>query len=95
MPECIAVVLTVVIVFGHSAGGYTWFGFPLQSRWFHTLYGVVFVSAAVLGVGLHWFLWTSPRQVAVVAAPWLRPAVRWSLVAIATALAAYVYLVPH
>jgi hypothetical protein len=95
MPEVLAVILAVAIVFGHTAGGFTWFGLLLERRWFQTLHGIFFVSATVLGVGLYWFLWIGRRPDSVRQERRLHPVFRWSLLAVASALAIYFYLIPQ
>jgi hypothetical protein len=95
LPEVLAVILTIAIVFGHTAGGYTWLGLGFECRWFQTLHGVLLISASVLGVGVHWSLRSArldgpnPKQKR------LHPAVRWSLLGVATAIACYMFLIPQ
>jgi hypothetical protein len=95
MPEVVAVILAVAIVFGHSAGGYTWLGVVLQARWFQTLHGVLLISATVLGAGLHWMLWVAPRAGDALQKRHVHPLIRWSLLVAASALACYMYLIPQ
>jgi hypothetical protein len=94
-PEVLAVILTIAIVFGHTAGGCTWLGFALECRWFQSLHGVLFVSACVLGVGVHWSLQMARRDRADSKTTRLKPVVRWSLLGMATATACYMFLIPQ
>ncbi len=105
MPEVVAVILAVAIVFGHTAGGYaglaaaTWTpegaGFDIGPRWFQALHGVLFVSATVLGLGVYWSLWTARPDAGVLKDQRLRPAARWGLLGVASAVACYMYLIPQ
>jgi hypothetical protein len=92
LPEVLAIILAIAIVFGHTGGGYTWLHYPIEPRWFQTAHGTLLVSALVLGIGVHWSL-HAPR--AIEPGRRLRPLVRWGLLAIATAIACYMYLVPQ
>jgi len=95
MPEVVAVILAIAIVFGHTAGGYTWLHLGLQCRWFQTLHGVLFISASVLGVGVHWSLRLARREYDEPEKWRLHPVVRWSLIGVASAFACYMFLIPQ
>jgi hypothetical protein len=95
LPEVLAVILAVAVVFGHTGGGYTWLGWPIESRWFQTLHGVLFVSATVLGLGLYWLLHVARREAESATTRRLHPVVRWGLIGIAGGLACYMYLIPQ
>ena len=56
LPERLAVVLAIAVVFGHVAGAYTWLIPALTVGWYQTVNGMFLASASVLGVGLHWLL---------------------------------------
>jgi hypothetical protein len=91
LPEVLAVIFAIAVVFGHAAGGYTWLGIVPARAWFITADGVFVAAAALLGVGLYWSL-CGPATT-----PLLRrqPLVRGGLIAGAVALACYMYLVPQ
>jgi hypothetical protein len=105
MPEVVAVILAIAIVFGHTAGGYTGLGtatgtadgsaFGIGPRWFQSLHGVLFVSATVLGLGVYWSLWTARLDSGEPRSQRLHPLTRWSLLGIASALACYMCLIPQ
>jgi hypothetical protein len=95
LPEVLAVILTIAVVFGHTAGGYTWLGFGLECRWFQTLHGVLFISASGLGAGMYWALWSDTLDRRTPNLMGLRPVFRWSLLAVATAIACYMFLIPQ
>lgn len=105
MPEVVAVILAITIVFGHTAGGYaglaaaTWTpdgaGFDIGPRWFQTLHGVLFVSATALGWGVHWSLRTARLDSGESKSQRLHPVARWGLLGLASAVACYMYLIPQ
>jgi hypothetical protein len=104
MPDIMAVILAIAIVFGHTAGGYVGLvnatavdgtGFELGPRWFQTLHGVLFVSATVLGLGVHWSLRTARPDAGVPKDQRLHLVVRWSVLGVASAVACYMYLIPQ
>jgi hypothetical protein len=61
LPEVLAVVLTIAVVFGHTAGAYTWVvsllyaaSGPAATGWYQAANGMFLASAAVVGVGVRW-----------------------------------------
>lgn len=95
MPEVLAVILAVAIVFGHTAGGYAGMGFGIEPRWFQTIHGVLFVSATVLGLGVHWLFRRASLELGKPEHQRLHPAARWGLLVAASALACYMFLIPQ
>ena len=105
MPEVVAVILAVAIVFGHTAGGYLGLNvatltadggaFAIGPRWFQTLHGVLLISASVLGAGVNWSLRSARRDARVPKDQRLHPVVRWSMLGVASAAACYMYLIPQ
>jgi hypothetical protein len=95
LPESLAVVLSIVVVFGHTAGAYTWLGGGFTAGWFQTAGGLIPAAAAVLGVGLYWSL-SGPLQPDAMGAnrPW-NPLVRWGLIAALFGTACYTAFFPH
>jgi hypothetical protein len=94
LPEVLAVILAIVVVFGHTAGGYTWL-VPIEwPHWYQTGHGAPLVAATVLGVGLHWSLRQSRSASPPATANQLRPLARWGMIVLAIGLACYMYLVP-
>jgi len=93
LPEVLAVVLVIAIVFGHTVGGYTWLGYALMSHWYQTAHGMFFVAAVVLGVGLYWSLRTGVQQASTGTSRLLPPPVRWGLIVVAFGLMCYMSLI--
>jgi hypothetical protein len=93
LPESLATIMTIAIVFGHTAGGFTWLHIIPECRWFQPLNGLLAVSAAILGIGLHWSLRNARSDQANLIR--LHPVARWGLIGIASAIASYMYLVPQ
>ncbi len=61
LPEVLAIVLSIAVVFGHTAGAYTWINAMLlrangveASGWYQLANGMFLLSALVVGVGIHW-----------------------------------------
>lgn len=95
LPEVLAVILAVTIVFGHTAGGSTWLIPVTWPHWFQTGNGILLVAATVLGVGLHWSL-RKGRSASQAGMPHqLPPPVRWGMIVVAIGLACYMYLIPQ
>jgi hypothetical protein len=105
MPEVVAVILAIAIVLGHTAGGYDGMvvatvladgaDHGIGPRWFQTLHGVLFVSAAVLALGVHWLLRTARLDCPEPRNRRFHPVARWSLLGVASAVACYMYLIPR
>ena len=105
LPEPLAVILAIAIVFGHTAGGYIGLNaatatasgsaFGIAPRWFQSLHGVLFVSATVLGVGMYWFLRAARSCAGRPKDQRQHPVLRWCLLAVASGLAYYMFLVPQ
>jgi hypothetical protein len=95
LPEVLAVVLTVAVVLGHTAGGCTWLFRVMEVRWFQTAHGVIFASATILGLGLYGFLYGKRLAQAALPASRRHPLLRWGLIVIASGVACYMYLIPQ
>jgi|SRR5579862_2550945 len=95
LPEVLAVIVSIAVVFGHTVGGYTWLGILPMAGWFQTAHGAFLVSAAVLGVALNWSLRKAHQPDSDLARRGLHPFVRWALISAASALACYMYLIPQ
>jgi hypothetical protein len=79
LPDVLAVILTIFVVFGHVSGAYTQL-IPLLggSGWYQIANGMFLAAAIVLGTGLHWYLRGSSKpidQASVVR--WMAGWVRW------------------
>jgi hypothetical protein len=98
LPEALAVVLAVAVVFGHTVGAYTWveawLGAGITVGWFQTARGMFPASAVVLGAGLYWSLRLYPQGREGAKRPW-NPSVRWGLIAVLFGTACYMVFFPH
>jgi hypothetical protein len=54
LPEALAVILTIAVVFGHVGGAYSQLTFFLGSWWYQAANGMFILTAATLGTGLWW-----------------------------------------
>jgi uncharacterized membrane protein YczE len=54
LPELLAVILTIALVFGHTAGAYTWLIPVLGPEWYRVAIVMFLVVAVALGTGLYW-----------------------------------------
>lgn len=59
LPEVLAVILAIVIVFGHIVGAYSLLIPMLGGRWYQAANGMFLAAAIALGAGLYWYLRTS------------------------------------
>ena len=96
LPEVLAVVLSVAVVFGHVAGAYTWMQHfewvsPFRQGWFQTANGLLPAAAVVLGIGLCWGLTKTETLETTVAGPSMPWAARWGLIALLLGASVYVW----
>jgi hypothetical protein len=92
LPEVLAVILAIAVVFGHAAGAYTWLEGGVATGWFQTADGLIPAAAVVLGTGLYWSLSGPVQQEATGASRPVHPVVRWGLIALLFASACYMVL---
>jgi hypothetical protein len=59
LPQCLAVILSIAIGFGHVGGAYTWVKPALGPGWYPITNGILLGSGLALGFGLHWYLKSS------------------------------------
>jgi hypothetical protein len=95
LPESLAVVMSIAVVFGHTAGAYTWLGRGFTMGWFQTAGGLIPAAAVVLGVGLHWSLSEPDQREATGANRPCHPLVRWGLIAALFGIGCYTIFFPH
>lgn len=92
-PEVVAVILSIAIVFGHTAGAYTWL-IPMGPMigWYQTANGMFLVSAIILGIGIRWTVRTSltVQQTGMRMSPWLR----WGLILLMLVVGCSMIFVP-
>ena len=98
LPEVLAVVLSIAVVFGHVGGAYTWMGHfgwtnTFTAGWFQTLDGLLPAAAVVLGSGLFLALNDSGRQQADVLGRTSPSALRWGLIALLLGVTVYVWFI--
>lgn len=90
LPETLALIMSIAIVFGHTAGAATWLlwrpnGYQLCNALF-------LLSAAVSGVGIRWGWRAVPQKEC---GPARLPARRWLLIAVLFGIGVYLYLWPR
>ena len=95
LPESLAVVFSIAVVFGHTAGAYTWLDGGITVGWFQTARGMLPTSAVVLGAGLYWSLSEGGQREAKGANRPRNPFVRWGLIAALFGIACYMIFFPH
>jgi hypothetical protein len=54
LPELLAVILAIALVFGHTGGAYTWLIPVLGPEWYRVAIIMFLVAAVALGTGLYW-----------------------------------------
>ena len=91
LPDTLALLVSVAITFGHTAGSATWlywrfeYGYQLCNALFA-------VSAALLTCGIRYGWRADPAERYVLP---FRPTVRWLIVLVIVAMAVYMYLLPR
>lgn len=98
LPEVLAVILSITVVFGHVGGAYTWMQHfewvaPFGQGWFQTAGGLLPASAVVLGMGLYWGLTQPQRSETNAAGPYLPPLVRWGLITLLLGVGLYAWCI--
>jgi hypothetical protein len=56
LPRMLAVILTLIVVFGHLGGVYSWLAGDLGAWWYQLANAMFLVMGIGLGVGVHWYL---------------------------------------
>jgi hypothetical protein len=93
LPEVLAVIFCIVVVFGHTYGAASWLRY---SQFEYQLSIALFLaSAVVLGIGLHWTLRAPAFPGKALPRRRLAPTIRWALIALLIGVVSYVYLVPQ
>jgi hypothetical protein len=81
LPEVLAVILAIAVVFGHVLGAYTQI-IPILGRgWYQVANAMFLAAAAALGIGLYWSLRTAPADGGVGGEQRLPLWLRWGLIA--------------
>jgi hypothetical protein len=87
LPELLAVVLTIAVVFGHAAGAYLQLTTVLGSWWYQAA-NLLFLFAAIsLGTGLTWSARAAPPAGHAITLMGMSARTRWGLVAMFSAVA--------
>lgn len=95
LPEVLAVIVTIVVVFGHVGGAYSQLS-PVLGSWEYQITNGVFVlTAVVLGTGLWWSARASPAVQRSGQAKGLLALLRWVLIALLTGVAGCMVLIPR
>ena len=94
LPEVLAVILAIVVVFGHVGGAFSQI-YPFLGSWYYQLVnGLFLLTAATLGIGLWWSARTSPVAQRSGHAYGLPAFLRWGLIALLTGVAGCMVLIP-
>ncbi len=79
LPETLAVILAIALVFGHVAGAYTWMVPAITVGWYQTVNGLFLATAILLGVGVRYTVRSSVLRPEQPGAK-MSPVVRWGLI---------------
>ena len=91
LPEVLAVIFSIAVVFGHVGGAYSWLTVMINVGWYQTANGLFLAAAIILGVGLHWYLrGPVPKRSESRMPIWLR----WGLILLLVAMAGSMIFVP-
>jgi len=93
LPEVLAVILTIAVVFGHVAGVYSQLTMDLGKWWYQAANGLFLITAIALGSGLWWSA-RGPSIERAVPEKHLPPARRWGLIAFLLVVAGGLILIP-
>ena len=95
LPECLAVILSIAIVFGHVGGAYSWLAGALGTWWYQAANAMFLVPGIALGIGLHWCLTSTTRGGAKNPGQRLRfRVVRWCVIVALSGSGYFLYLIP-
>ena len=94
LPDVLAVILAIVVVFGHVGGAFSQI-YPFLGSWYYQLVnGLFLLTAATLGTGLWWSSRASPVVQRSGHAYGLPALLRWGLIALLTGVAGCMVLIP-
>ena len=94
LPEVLAVIVTIVVVFGHVGGAISQVYPFLGSRYYQPVNGLFLLTAVALGIGLWWSARASPAVQHSGSTYGLPAWLRWGLIAVLTGVAGCTVLVP-
>jgi len=92
LPDVLALILSIAVTFGHTAGAATWLWFRFQYGYQWTMW-LFLASSIILGSGIHWGWQARPVQKYPMSS-W-SPVLRWTLIALAVGIAVYLFLWPR
>lgn len=90
LPETLALIMSIAIVFGHTVGAATWLQW--KPNGYQLCNGLFLLSAVVIGVGIRWGWRAVPQDVCGPARFSVR---RWLLIAVLFGIGVYLYLWPR
>ena len=94
LPEVLAVILAIVVVFGHVGGAFSQI-YPFLGSWYYPLVnGLFLLTAITLGTGLWWSARASPPVHRFARANGLPAWLRWGLIALLAGVAGCMVLIP-
>lgn len=94
LPDVLAVIVTIVVVFGHVGGAYSQI-YPFLGSWYYQpANGLFLLTAATLGTGLWWSARASRAVYRSGHANGLPALLRWGLIALLTGVAGFMVLIP-
>lgn len=94
LPELLAVILTITVVFGHVGGAYSQLTAFLGRWWYQAANGLFLVTAVTLGIGLWWSAQTSSTVERAVSGNRLPAWLRCGLIALLLGAATCLLLLP-
>jgi hypothetical protein len=92
MPDVLALIVSIVVTFGHVWGASTWLFFRFQYG-YQWCMGLFLASSIILGSGIYWGWQAQPIQKHPLSS-W-PPVLRWTLIALAVGIAGYLFLWPR
>jgi hypothetical protein len=94
LPDVLAVILAIVVVFGHVGGAYSQL-IPVLGSWgYQITNGVFLLTAVTLGTGLWWSARASPPVHRFARANGLPARLRWGLIVLFAGVAGCMVLIP-
>jgi hypothetical protein len=94
LPECLAVILSIAIAFGHIGGAYTWMALAVGTWWYQVANAMFLMTGIALGIGLHWYLTACARRGAKSVGQRRVFLVRWTFIMSLSGLGYFLYLIP-
>jgi len=93
LPDVIALIVSIVVTFGHVWGASTWLYFFRFQYAYQCCMGLFLASSIIIGSGIYWGWQARPVQRHPMSS-W-SPVARWTLIALAVGVAVYLFLWPR